>query len=676
SGITADFWGVGWACDSNDPWDDDVAVSGSGHGTHCTGTVLGRGRVEADQLGNAPGLAQWGGTSRYFNFRGFEPGSCINGSVDEATDRFANSYDDGTNITARPMVVTNSWGYSLSGAPIGSEANCRILDEASYDNDQLYVFATGNEGSGASSVRIEGSSKNVLSVGSITDYTSADGDPGSLRWDSSRGPTGDNRWKPNITAPGSRVRSIVSNDNSGYSNYNGTSMATPHVAAAAATLCDHYSWVRYRPELLASMLMATAITDDNQTLTFPSDAHLDTYGAGRLNSTKSHYNFGDFAYIGNWTSEITNANWTSADFTVASGTTRLVAVMHYLEEQCSAGASQALVNDWDLWLDRDPIDPAGNTGEYFSHQSTVDNTEIRIIDNPATGAWRWKVYPDSATANAVKIGVTIYAVLDDTETDATFELEVDDAFLKPGETVHATATIDPTSYIASAVILDRSGSSATLESSSTTLYDGVVTDLTDSFVGGSDITAGDVHYGIPRSGTWGLSYTSEGVKTITVGARSDNMIDKTASLSVTVDGTQPGAVSGLTSSSHTPGVWSNDPTITWTWTAASDALSGLQGYGIWETTGCGSPGPVIDIGDVTSFTSGAYGSSLSGRHFNIRSVDNSDNWDDDYECDGPYLIDVDPPTAPTFSSSSHTVGGKSCNPTITVDWDPGTDAHS
>jgi hypothetical protein len=32
--------------------------------------------------------------------------------------------------------------------------------------------------------------------------------------------------------------------------------------------------------------------------------------------------------------------------------------------------------------------------------------------------------------------------------------------------------------------------------------------------------------------------------------------------------------------------------------------------------------------------------------------------------------------APTFNSSSHKIGGKSCNPTITVNWNAGTDAHS
>ena len=76
---------------------------------------------------------------------------------------------------------------------------------------------------------------------------------------------------------------------------------------------------------------------------------------------------------------------------VPSGATRLVVCMHYIEPACSAGASRALVKDIELWIDEPPIDPAGNTGEYWAHQSPWDNTEIRYIENPRAGTWRaWR----------------------------------------------------------------------------------------------------------------------------------------------------------------------------------------------------------------------------------------------------------------------------------------------
>lgn len=78
---------------------------------------------------------------------------------------------------------------------------------------------------------------------------------------SSRGPNGDSSFlKPDITAPGSSILSATSPDQNGhqFALNNGTSMATPHVAGAAALL------KQLRPELnalqLKSILMGTAET--------------------------------------------------------------------------------------------------------------------------------------------------------------------------------------------------------------------------------------------------------------------------------------------------------------------------------------------------------------------------------------------------------------------------------
>ncbi|MDP6739055.1 MAG: S8 family serine peptidase, partial [Planctomycetota bacterium] len=684
SGIEVDhsdlaFAWAGWDCTpAGDPMSDNNGSTNQGHGTHVAGTLLGRGITKPDLLGVAPGLASWGGTSRLFNLRRYaDEGSC-SWSLDTCIDKFQSPVTDGSgNTTPKPHLITNSWSWK-SPPYSGTESQCRSLDTAVYGDDQVWLFSAGNAGSGASTIGIPGGAKNVITVGNVSDRIDTTGDPGNIWTDSSRGPMSDGRWKPNIVASGHMIESAVANNNTGYAHYNGTSMSTPHVAGVVATMVDHFSWIRYDPALTSALLMATAITKDDQVLTRPTDAHLDTYGAGRVSAVKANWNFSGAGRIGMWSFDQSNSSsYAYSDFTVPVGTQRLVAVMHYVEEECDSGDSQALVHDYDLWLDRDPIDTAnGNTGDYSLQQSTVDNTEIRIIDSPASGAWRWKTFPDSAGSNVVKMAIVMYAIYDDTTPDATLTLGVDDSTVQPGETVSVSATVNPTDYIASAVILDRSGSTASMISSSTTLYDGVVTDLTDSHAGGADILLGDILDISPRTGTWGLSYSSEGTKSVTINARSDNMIDKTSTINVIVDGTDPGAVSALTSSSHAAGVWSNNPNITWTWNAATDALSGLQGYGIYETTSCSTPGTILDIGAVTTHTGGPYSSSLSGRAFNIRSVDNSDNWDADYVCDSNYLIDVDDPTAPTFNSSSHTIGGKSCNATITVSWNAGTDAHS
>lgn len=668
------IWGVGWNCTTESAAWDDIANGGSGHGTHVTGTILGRGVTEDDHKGNAFGLASWGGESRLFNYRRF-PNPC-SVSLDSIAATFGSSYNDGTNVTPKPHVVNNSWGSTIAGVPVGTEFNARAADSAVFDQDQLWVWSAGNSGPGASTLGIESSAKNVFTVGNVTDYISSTvGDPGALWTSSSRGPTADNRWKPNVVAPGRQIRSAVANNNTGYANYSGTSMAAPHVTAAAALLADRSSTFRYAPERMMSVLMASATTKDNQIISTESSAHLDTYGTGRVNSYKNHFNFGGNTYL-NWGFELNGNQSTFADFTVPVGTQRLVVVMAGVEGAASAGASSALVNNYDLYIDRDPIDPASNTGEYSAQRSVVDNCEIRILNLPASGAWRWKVHPTAATSLA-KLSVTVYFVADDTTPDATLTLTAADQYIQPNDVVDVTATVDNDDYVASAVVLDRSGSAATVVTASTVLGDGTITDLTDSISGGSDIVLGDIIDFFPRAGTWGVRYSTEGTKTFSVEARSDNMIDKSAAVSIVVDGTMPGTVSNLTSSSHTVNQWSNDPTIRWTWTAANDSLSGIQGYGIFESTGTGLPGTTLDINAVTSYTSSAYATSTSGRYFNIRSVDRSDNWDNDHVSAGPYFIDTVAPTAPnSITSTSHPVGTPRCERTVQVRFAGASDAHS
>ncbi|MFR9777219.1 S8 family serine peptidase [Micromonospora sp. MS34] len=144
----------------------------------------------------------------------------------------------------------------------------------------LFVVAAGNDGmAGESTVNSPGDVEEALTVGAVTKT-------GELAEFSSRGPrTGDAGIKPDITAPGVGIvaaRSSTSDlwpnaENPQYTSLSGTSMATPHVAGAAAILSQqHPDWT---PERIKATLMAAAQ---------PSDA-IGVYeqGAGFLNVARA-----------------------------------------------------------------------------------------------------------------------------------------------------------------------------------------------------------------------------------------------------------------------------------------------------------------------------------------------------------------------------------------------------
>ncbi|MEQ1893707.1 MAG: S8 family serine peptidase [Planctomycetota bacterium] len=656
------------------------------HGTHVTGTILGRPPTAvAGFTGVAPGLG-FASSARFRSVKFIDVNGISFGTV---AARFAHMEADFTdafgNVSPKPHVINNSWGsVATAGSPFfGSEADARTVDAEVWEHEQLYVFAAGNEGLsvGNQSIREEGSAKNAFTVGNVVDYLDPTvGPPGSLWSTSSIGPCGDGRWKPNVCAPGRQIASADANSGTGYVDKSGTSMASPHVTGIAAQLCDHYPTLRYSPHRLASILMATAMTNDDQLLTVPSISssdHLNTFGAGRVNAARAHYDWGDDTARVTWGATLAANTGTFADFTVEAGCQRLVVCMTYHEDQSSAGANPALVNDLDLYIDRpgNGIDPALNAGDFVLQQSNVNNTEIRILSNPESGTWRWKVFPESTT-DSTRVSVSVVTVNADTTPLGTLTLTADKSYVQPGDDVQLTASAFNPEYFASNVFLDSTSTGDALQASTTTLDDGAQTDLTTNQSSGRDVTLGSLRPGDTRSATWTTSWATEGVKFWEVSASSDNWDDGILEIqkAIYVDGTPPTAATNLRSTTHTAGLWSNDPTITYAWTAATDALAGLDGYGISTASSATRPGEVKDLESVTSFDETLANGTW---YFNLLSVDNSGNWATAFVSTGPYQIDTLAPSGPSgFHSTTHTPGVRSFKAQLTVEWSAATDTLS
>jgi len=141
----------------------------------------------------------------------------------------------------------------------------------------LFVIAAGNEGPGAGTVGSPGSAEAALTVGAVDKQD-------QLADFSSRGPrVGDDGLKPDVTAPGVGIVAAKAKDSvigtpvgDQYLQLNGTSMATPHVAGAAALLAQqHPDW---KAAALKGVLMGSAKVIAGQTVL--------EQGAGRVDVAK------------------------------------------------------------------------------------------------------------------------------------------------------------------------------------------------------------------------------------------------------------------------------------------------------------------------------------------------------------------------------------------------------
>jgi serine protease AprX len=115
----------------------------------------------------------------------------------------------------------------------GGDGTSAVAQECNWAVSQgvVVVVAAGDDGPNCCTINTPGDATKVITVGA-SDKSDA------LASFSSRGPTTDDRTKPDITAPGVSIYAAYRGTSCSDVGMSGTSMATPHIAGVAALMLD------------------------------------------------------------------------------------------------------------------------------------------------------------------------------------------------------------------------------------------------------------------------------------------------------------------------------------------------------------------------------------------------------------------------------------------------------
>jgi subtilisin family serine protease len=171
--------------------------------------------------------------------------------------------------------------YACGRTPVCEEcerlvgAGTVVVAAAGNDGYARYqtVEGTSSEGYRSISITDPGNAESVITVGATHRFR-----PHSygVSYFSSRGPTGDGRVKPDLVAPGEKITSSIPDERA--ETMDGTSMAAPHVSAAAALLMARYHELIGEPEQIKRVLCENA-TDLGRERYFQGSGMLDVLRA-------------------------------------------------------------------------------------------------------------------------------------------------------------------------------------------------------------------------------------------------------------------------------------------------------------------------------------------------------------------------------------------------------------
>lgn len=239
----------------------NIGIVSGAHGSHVAGITAANGMFGGAMTGAAPGAKVVSVRVCLF-VQGCTAHALIEGMIYAAK-------------TANVDVINMSIG-GLPALNDGNNARAMLYDRLiTQSNVQMFISA-GNSGAGLNTIGDPSVASKVMSVGSsitketwLSNYGSEVARDDNLHPYSSRGPREDGGFKPQIVAPGSAISTVptwqlggclAQTCPPGYAMFNGTSMASPQAAGAAALLVSaaKQAGVQHQPDQLRQAINSSA----------------------------------------------------------------------------------------------------------------------------------------------------------------------------------------------------------------------------------------------------------------------------------------------------------------------------------------------------------------------------------------------------------------------------------
>lgn len=275
---------------------DEATVDFFGHGTHVAGIIAGYAESTAEVPLNLVREEQIDGQDarerrqiRVDHISGVAPKARIlslrvlnrrgkgrTQAVIEALQYIDELNQNGRRIRVHGVNLSLGYPFDPTWYACGESLICVEVNRL-VKSGVMVVIAAGNTGYGklldsnsvpmpsnlTCSINDPGNAEYALTVGSThRDMPHTYG----VSYFSSKGPTGDGRWKPDLLAPGERIASCLSRQKNGlpppaeqYVEDSGTSMAAPHVSGAVAAFLSVREEFKGRPEQVKEIFLNTAI---------------------------------------------------------------------------------------------------------------------------------------------------------------------------------------------------------------------------------------------------------------------------------------------------------------------------------------------------------------------------------------------------------------------------------